>query len=68
MSEKPRKQTRRAVSVSQGTYERLKAYGEENNRSLSSIVEEAIETFLPKSIDGDARLDRIREIVERKRA
>lgn len=63
MPEKPRKQTRRSISVSAGTYSRLKVYGEATNRSLSSIVEEAIEAHLPQSAEGAARLALIRRAV-----
>jgi hypothetical protein len=61
MTNEPRKQTRRSISVCSDTYDRLKRHGAATNRSLSSLVEEAVETYLPKSVDGDARLRLIKE-------
>ena len=41
-----KKQTRRSVSVSKNTYERLKAYCEVNALSMSEFVEQRIGDFL----------------------
>jgi hypothetical protein len=41
----PRKQTRRAVSVKQETYNRMKAFCEKHERSMSGVVEEAVADF-----------------------
>ncbi|TMQ09124.1 MAG: hypothetical protein E6J91_31305 [Deltaproteobacteria bacterium] len=44
-----KKQTRRSISVSRTTYERLKAFCETNNISMSQLVETRVNDFL-----GDA--------------
>ncbi len=41
-----KKQTRRSISVSKTTYERLKAYCETNSMSMSQFVEERVGDFL----------------------
>jgi len=45
-----KKQTRRSISVSRGTYERLKSFCETNNISMSQFVETRVGDFL----GGDA--------------
>ncbi len=44
-----KKQTRRSISVSRGTYERLKAYCETNQISMSQFVERRVGDFLGRS-------------------
>ena len=41
-----KKQTRRSISVSRTTYERLKAFCEANNVSMSQLVETRVNAFL----------------------
>ena len=41
-----KKQTRRSISVSRMTYERLKAFCEANNISMSQLVENRVNDFL----------------------
>jgi hypothetical protein len=41
-----KKQTRRSISVSRATYERLKAFCESNNISMSQFVETRVGDFL----------------------
>jgi hypothetical protein len=41
-----KKQTRRSISVSRSTYERLKAFCEANNVSMSQLVETRVNDFL----------------------
>jgi len=41
-----KKQTRRSISVSRMTYERLKAFCESNNISMSQLVETRVNDFL----------------------
>ena len=41
-----KKQTRRSISVSRTTYERLKAFCEANNVSMSQLVETQVNGFL----------------------
>ncbi len=41
-----KKQTRRSISVSRMTYERLKAFCETNNISMSQLVENRVNDFL----------------------
>lgn len=41
-----KKQTRRSISVSRSTYERLKAFCEANNISMSQLVETRVNDFL----------------------
>src|SRR5688572_33315977 len=45
-----KKQTRRSISVSRTTYERLKAFCEANNVSMSQLVETRVNDFL--GLDG----------------
>ena len=47
-----KKQTRRSISVSRTTYERLKAFCEANNISMSQFVETRVGDFLGD--DGDS--------------
>jgi hypothetical protein len=48
-----KKQTRRSISVSRTTYERLKAFCETNNISMSQLVETRVNDFLgPNDIAG----------------
>jgi len=44
-----KKQTRRSISVSRMTYERLKAFCESNNISMSQFVETRVGDFLGQS-------------------
>ena len=44
-----KKQTRRSISVSRTTYERLKAFCEANNISMSQLVETRVNDFLGDS-------------------
>jgi hypothetical protein len=44
-----KKQTRRSISVSRTTYERLKAFCETNNISMSQLVETRVNDFLGPS-------------------
>lgn len=41
-----KKQSRRSVSMSKGTYERLRAFCEVNQQSMSQFIEERIGDFL----------------------
>jgi hypothetical protein len=55
------KQTRRSISVSRGTYLRLKGYCEETNQSMSGVTTKAILAFLdeqgvPEPIDIEIKL------------
>jgi hypothetical protein len=45
-----KKQTRRSISVSRSTYERLKSYCETNGMSMSQFVETQVGDFLGRSI------------------
>src|SRR5215471_16902967 len=48
-----KKQTRRSISVSRTTYERLKAFCETNNISMSQLVETQVNGFLgPSDVAG----------------
>lgn len=48
-----KKQTRRSISVSRTTYERLKAFCETNNISMSQLVETQVNGFLgPNDLAG----------------
>jgi hypothetical protein len=49
-----KKQTRRSISVSRTTYERLKAFCEANNVSMSQFVETRVGDFLGEG-EGDSR-------------
>lgn len=44
-----KKQTRRSISVSKNTYERLKAYCETNSMSMSQFVEQRVGDFLGRT-------------------
>ena len=48
-----KKQTRRSISVSRSTYERLKSYCETNGISMSQFVETRVGDFLGRSIRPD---------------
>lgn len=45
-----KKQTRRSISVSRTTYERLKAFCEANNISMSQLVETRMNDFLGEGV------------------
>ena len=47
-----KKQTRRSISVSRTTYERLKAFCETNSISMSQLVETRVNDFLGESSEG----------------
>ena len=47
-----KKQTRRSISVSRTTYERLKAFCESNNISMSQFVETRVGDFLGSGSEG----------------
>jgi len=49
-----KKQTRRSISVSRTTYERLKAFCETNNISMSQLVETRVNDFLGPDAPGAA--------------
>ena len=49
-----KKQTRRSVSLSKSTYERLKAYCEVNALSMSQFVEKRIGDFLGGPMQAEA--------------
>ena len=49
-----KKQSRRSVSMSKGTYERLRAFCEVNQQSMSQFIEERIGDYLGKSKDKPA--------------
>ena len=51
-----KKQTRRSISVSRTTYERLKAFCESNNISMSQFVETRVGDFLGQN-EGTTSLD-----------
>src|SRR5262249_14686302 len=51
-----KKQTRRSISVSRTTYERLKAFCESNNISMSQLVETRVNDFLGDVPAGSAGL------------
>ena len=71
-----KKQTRRCISVSAEAYQIIKAYGKENNCSMSSLVEGFIRTVLPDvrepkpsvievvEVDKEERRQMIKEAVE----
>ena len=50
-----KKQTRRSISVSRGTYERLKAYCETNQISMSQFVERRVGDYLGRSGAGSVQ-------------
>ena len=58
-----KKQTRRSISVSRTTYERLKAFCESNNISMSQFVETRVGDFLGG--DGTATVDLTRPVAPR---
>ena len=56
-----KKQTRRSISVSRTTYERLKAFCEANNMSMSQLVETRVNDFL----GGDGPVEAVRPAAPR---
>lgn len=52
-----KKQTRRSISVSRMTYERLKAFCESNNISMSQFVETRVGDFLGQGEGGSAMVE-----------
>jgi hypothetical protein len=56
-----KKQTRRSISVSRSTYERLKAFCEANNVSMSQLVETRVNDFL----GGDGPAETVRVVAPR---
>jgi hypothetical protein len=56
-----KKQTRRSISVSRSTYERLKAFCEANNVSMSQLVETRVNDFLV----GEGTAETIRPVAPR---
>jgi hypothetical protein len=59
-----KKQTRRSISVSRTTYERLKAFCESNNISMSQFVETRVGDFLGQN-EGTTTVDVSRPAVPR---
>lgn len=53
-----KKQTRRSISVSRTTYERLKAFCESNNISMSQFVETRVGDFLGEGTTATVELNR----------
>ncbi len=53
-----KKQTRRSISVSRMTYERLKAFCESNNISMSQLVETRVNDFLGEGSERPAPVPR----------
>ena len=52
-----KKQTRRSISVSRTTYERLKAFCESNNISMSQFVETRVGDFLGQGGEGTTTVE-----------
>lgn len=59
-----KKQTRRSISVSRTTYERLKAFCESNNISMSQFVETRVGDFLGQN-EGTTTVDVSRPVAPR---
>lgn len=59
-----KKQTRRSISVSRTTYERLKAFCESNNISMSQFVETRVGDFLGQG-DGATTVELTRPVAPR---
>lgn len=59
-----KKQTRRSISVSRTTYERLKAFCESNNISMSQFVETRVGDFLGQG-EGSTTVEIIRPTLPR---
>jgi len=59
-----KKQTRRSISVSRTTYERLKAFCESNNISMSQFVETRVGDFLGQN-EGTTTVDLVRPTMPR---
>ena len=57
-----RKQTRRSISVSGPTYQRLKAYCQSTNQTMSGVVERLL-----ADLNSEVRLNLIKEIAASKR-
>ena len=55
-----KKQTRRSISVSRTTYERLKSFCESNNISMSQFVETRVGDFLGQGGEATGTIDIIR--------
>jgi hypothetical protein len=60
-----KKQTRRSISVSRTTYERLKSFCETNNISMSQFVETRVGDFLGQGGEATTTVDIIRPTVPR---
>ncbi len=60
-----KKQTRRSISVSRTTYERLKAFCESNNISMSQFVETRVGDFLGQSDGPTTTVELIRPTTPR---
>ncbi len=60
-----KKQTRRSISVSRTTYERLKAFCESNNISMSQFVETRVGDFLGQGEGGTTTVELTRPAAPR---
>ena len=60
-----KKQTRRSISVSRTTYERLKAFCESNNISMSQFVETRVGDFLGGQSEGTTTVELNRPSIPR---
>ncbi len=60
-----KKQTRRSVSLSRATYERLKAFCDLNDVSMSEFVETRIGDFLGRPRRAGAADDSARKVADR---
>ncbi|HEY5950136.1 MAG TPA: hypothetical protein VIV40_31790 [Kofleriaceae bacterium] len=60
-----KKQTRRSISVSRTTYERLKAFCESNNISMSQFVETRVGDFLGQGPEATTTVDLVRPMTPR---
>lgn len=63
-----KRQTRRSISVSRSTYERLRAYCETNGISMSQFVEHRVGDFLGRSIRQPAAPRTAMSVDERREA
>src|SRR5690349_13514608 len=63
-----KKQTRRSISVSRSTYERLKAFCESNNISMSQFVETRVGDFLGQGGEGTTTVEITRPGLPQERA
>lgn len=57
-----KQQTRRSISVNRETYERLKAFCETNERSMSGMVEDLLDGFFQQQKRAQAPVDRVGNI------